>query len=415
MKRIFIIFIAIIMLSSCAKPPESSKAVKESNSRSDYVRGVWLAYYELQKFTENKSESDFKKLIEKALKELNTMGFNTLVVQVRAFADAFYKSDYFPSSRYCFGTEGAFMPYDPLKIICDAAKKYSIKIEAWINPYRVSFDENVDKLSDSNIAKKWYKKKKTKSNVYIFKKGIFFNPASKAVTKLIVNGAVEIAGNYDISAIHFDDYFYPSTDKNIDKKQYKKYIKSGGKLSLGDFRRNCVSDMIKSVYSAIKDVSKNIRFGISPAANIKDDYANLYADVEKWVSEKGYVDYICPQVYFGFRNVYQPFMFTVKKWSYITKCDLLVGLPLYKAGKADKHASKDDEEIINEFKNNNNIIARQINYLAKLDNIKGFYVFSYSCLNDKRCKQEVENILKAISNQAGSEPHSNHPPDYMNQ
>ena len=400
------------MLSSCAKPINNNVETKPK-SDNNYIRGVWLAYYELQKFTGNNNEEGFKKAIDKALSELNSMGFNTLCVQVRAFSDAFYKSDYFPSSKYCFGTQGAPMPYDPLSIICSIAKKHNIKIEAWINPYRVSFNKNINELSDSNIARKWYKKKSR--NVYIFNKGIYYNPASKAVTKLIVNGVVEVVKNYDISAVHFDDYFYPTKDEKIDKKEYKKYVKNGGKLSLSDFRRKCVSDMVKSVYSAVKSVNKNVKFGISPAANIKDDYNNLYADVEKWVSEKGYIDYICPQVYFGFKNVYQPFMFTVKKWSYISKCDMFVGLPLYKAGKADKNAAKEDKEIINEFKNNQNIIARQITYLAKLDNIKGFYVFSYSSLHDKRCKAEVENMLKAINNTAENEPQNSLSQNYKNQ
>ena len=154
--------------------------------------------------------------------------------------------------------------------------------------------------------------------------------------------------------------------------------------------------MIKGVYKVVKSVNPEVRFGVSPAADINNNRDKLYADVEKWVSNSGYVDYICPQVYFGFRNINQPFMFTVKKWMYITNVDLFIGLPLYKSNKADKYASADNKSIINEFKDNDNIIERQINYISKLEKIKGFYIFSYSSLYDKNAKAEVENMLKAM-------------------
>ena len=397
MKKVFISIFLILSLFGCTNNAVQPYIKEEEPAKkSDKVKAVWLPYYELQKFTENSTEEEFRSKIKNAFSELYDMGFNTVTVQVRPCADAFYKSKYFPSSKYCFKTQGAEMPYDPLEIMCESSKASSLKIEAWVNPYRVSTDNNIGALSDNNKAKIWYGNKKTKSRVFVSDKGIYFNPASEAVTKLIVKGVKELVKNYGISAVHFDDYFYPTADKKIDKKEYKKYKADGGRLSLDDFRRKNVSEMIKSVYSAVKSVNSGVRFGVSPAANIKSDYEELFADVEKWSSEEGYIDYICPQIYFGFRNVYQPFMFTVKKWMYITKCDMYAGLPLYKANRADKYAASENKSIINEFKNNDNIIQRQINYLSKLDEIDGVYIFSYGCLKNERCKRETENMLKAL-------------------
>lgn len=402
MKKIFILFLSIIFIfCGCTAPESAEPEMKEEKAASVeevYVKSIWITYYELNELIGDCNEKKFTDKIRGVLKSLSEKGFNTVTVQVRAFADAFYASDYFPVSKYCFGEQGGEMKYDVLKIFCELAAEYNMNVEAWVNPYRVSSDKDINKLSDNNIAKKWYKKKKTKSYVYVSDSGIYFNPASDDVTQLIVNGVAEIAKNYSVSAIHFDDYFYPSTDKAIDKKQYGSYKEEGGKLSLADFRRDRVSNMIQSVYEAIKSVNKDIKFGISPASNIKNDYNTLYADVEKWAGEDDYCDYICPQIYFGFRNIYQPFMFTTKKWIGITNKDLYVGLPLYKAGKKDKYAAEDDENALNEFKTNSNIISRQITYLSKIDDVKGFYIFSYSSLSDKKCSQEVENMIKAMQN-----------------
>lgn len=396
MKKVFLLILSLVLvLSGCSYSHTGNDSARTKTQRGDYVKSVWVAYYELQKFIKD-DESDFKNEIEKRFSQLNDMGFNTITVQVRPCADAFYKSSYFPSSKYCFGKQGVDMPYDPLKIMCAVAGKQDLSLEAWINPYRVSQDNDINKLCDTNIAKKWYKNKSKKRNVYVSKKAVYFNPASSDVNKLIVNGVKEIVENYSVSAIHFDDYFYPDTDKSIDNAEYQKYLKNGGKSTLSDWRRENVSNMIKSVYSAVKSVNKKVKFGISPASNIDNDYSSLYADVEKWSQDSGYIDYICPQIYFGFKNVKQPFMQTTKKWTNIAKCDLYIGLPLYKCSKPDEYAAKNDESIINEFKNNNDIIARQIRYIKNFDEIDGFYLFSYSCLFDENCKNEVENLLKEM-------------------
>lgn len=357
--------------------------------KNEYRKAVWIAYYELSEFTKGKSEYEFEQKINDEFSKLSSYGFNTVTAQIRPCADAFYLSEYFPSSVYFNGTQGGEMLYDPLKIMCYVAQKYKLNIEAWINPYRVSQDDDYTKLSHDNFAIK--NKKITK----VVDGKIYFNPAYDKVTDLIVNGVKEIVENYNISAIHFDDYFYPTQSKNFDKKEYKKY---GGDLSLTDWRRQNVTNMVKRVYETIKAVNKNIEFGISPASNIENDKNSLYADIETWVKNR-YVDYICPQVYFGFKNVYQPFMFTVKKWVKLcenTDVDLYIGLPLYKANTKDKYAAENDKSIINEFRNNNDIIARQITYISKIDKIKGYYIFSFSQLTSENAKEEVSNMLKVM-------------------
>ena len=387
MKKVIpLILILCFAFSSCSLPQKNTQPVVQKN---EYRKAVWIAYYELSEFTKGKSEYEFEQKINDEFSKLSSYGFNTVTVQIRPCADAFYLSEYFPSSIYFNGLQGGEMLYDPLEIMCSVAQKYKLNIEAWINPYRVSQDDDYTKLSSDNFDVK--NKKMTK----VVDGKIYFNPAYDKVTDLIVNGVKEIVRNYNISAIHFDDYFYPTQSKNFDKKEFKKY---GGDLSLTDWRRQNVTNMVKRVYEAIKKVNKGVEFGISPASNIENDKNNLYADIETWV-KNGYVDYICPQVYFGFKNVYQPFMFTVKKWVKLcenTDVDLYIGLPLYKANTKDKYAAENDKSIINEFKNNNNIISRQITYISKIDKIKGYYIFSFSQLTSENAKEEVSNMLKVM-------------------
>ena len=380
-KIIFSLFL-IFLLTACSTLPNSNK----NNNDNDYVKSVWITYYELSEFTDNASENEFKKRVSQAFKTLSKNGFNRVTVQVRPFADAFYKSSYFQTSSYLVGNRGDELRYDALKIMTELAHKYHLEIEAWINPYRISNSTDFSEIPSDDIVMKY----KDTENIIVCDTGIYFNPASPDANSLIVNGVKEIVMNYDVNSICFDDYFYPTKNKSIDKDLYKKYKDDGGKLSLDDWRRENVSNMISSVYRSIKEINENVTFGISPASNIENNYNSLYADVEKWATNDGYVDYLCPQIYFGFQNENQPFMSTTKKWIQMAECDLYVALPLYKSSLEDEFAGESGRQ---EFVKNNNIVARQVTYLSKLDEVKGFYVFSYSSLKDN---EETKNLYSAM-------------------
>lgn len=380
-KIIFSLFL-IFLLTACSTLPNSNK----NNNDNDYVKSVWITYYELSEFTDNASENEFKKRVSQAFKTLSKNGFNRVTVQVRPFADAFYNSSYFQTSSYLVGNRGDELKYDALKIMTELAHKYHLEIEAWINPYRISNSTDFSEIPSDDIVMKY----KDTENIIVCDTGIYFNPASPDANSLIVNGVKEIVMNYDVNSICFDDYFYPTKNKSIDKDLYKKYKDDGGKLSLDDWRRENVSNMISSVYRSIKEINENVTFGISPASNIENNYNSLYADVEKWATNDGYVDYLCPQIYFGFQNENQPFMSTTKKWIQMAECDLYVALPLYKSSLEDEFAGESGRQ---EFVKNNNIVARQVTYLSKLDEVKGFYVFSYSSLKDN---EETKNLYSAM-------------------
>ena len=58
--------------------------------------------------------------------------------------------------------------------------------------------------------------------------------------------------------------------------------------------------MIKKVYTVCK--KKNIKFGISPDGNIDNNYHKNYADVRTGLKSSEYLDFIMPQIYYGFYN-----------------------------------------------------------------------------------------------------------------
>ena len=355
------------------------------------TRAVYFSYIELDNYLRGKSDEEQKKNIIEVLDNIKSIDFNKIILHVRAFSDSIYKSNYYPLSKSVLSNNGEYPKYDVLKFFIEEAHKRDILVDAWINPYRISNSKDVNSLSSDSI---YFKYKDSK----VTDKGIYLNPANSEVQDLIVNGIKEIINNYDVDGIHFDDYFYP--DKEIDLDSYKEYINSGGKKDLNNYRLDNVKDLIKRVYTEIKKYNKDILFGISPEGNIDNCYNNSYLDVKEIISNEGYVDYIMPQIYFGFYNQTRPFVDTLNEWSNLITNEsikLVPALAFYKSGNIDKYALSGSEEWIN----NSDIISRQILLLRNNKKYGGFSLFSYNYLFNNSYKNsnnkiEFENLKKVL-------------------
>ena len=234
MRRFILIFIVLsFFLTSCTSTNITEPKQEKNNieSSTERVKAVWINYNELSMKSEaDKSENAFRIKAENMMKSCAEYGFNRVFIQVRPFCDAFYKSELFPASEYLSGVQGEYIGYDALEILCEYAHKYSLKIDAWINPYRVSYKTDINVLCEDSIARKWYCSEENGRNVIVLPNGIYFNPAKDAVHKLILDGVREIINNYDVDGIHIDDYFYPTTDSAFDETEYTYYTNSGGKM-----------------------------------------------------------------------------------------------------------------------------------------------------------------------------------------
>ncbi len=356
--------------SSVSQAPEEDEEEEEEASRPssgdvDEVRAVWLSYLDLGPMLQNRSESAFTSSIRAAFDQILDLGLNTVYAQVRPFGDALYYSDYFPSSYLFTGTEGEIgsQPYDALAIMVREAHSRGLRIEAWINPYRIRTSDKP--LSDDNPA--WDMLET--GDALRYDGGIYYNPGSEAARELIVNGVREIVENYDVDGIHFDDYFYPpNAGSSFDAETYQS---SGTSLSLGDWRREQVNILVRRVYNA---VGTDKVFGVSPAGNNENNYSSLYCDVEEWLTNPGYVDYICPQVYFGFDNSVKPYKSTVREFDGMISqsgVKLYVGLAAYKIG---------DGQYGSEWASNTDIMARQVAYARTVSHYGGFALYRYDSL-----------------------------------
>lgn len=307
-------------------------------SYSKMTKGVWIAFCDFKSLgLYNKSKSTYTKNVNSILKKSKADGCNTVYFHVRAFDDAAWSSSTFRASEYLMsGAHGyknakaaySALGYDPFGVFVSRAAAYGMKVEAYMNPYRVTYSK-------------------------------FLDPSSTYSRQRIYKAVREIK-EYNISGIHFDDYFYHSSSgKYIYTTSASKYSKNpSGKLKYrkgltAAKKRSYCNTMVRGVYntthygtsSSVKartrTKSNSIKFGISPAGNYSNCMA-AGADVKSWLSKSGYIDYCAPQIYwtnkYKVNGKYQS-MYS-NRLSQFTKLNkigipMYIGLALYRTGTKD--------------------------------------------------------------------------------
>ena len=362
----------------------------EQNERSTKeMRGVWVSYIELDMQNESdKSESAFREKFKDIAITSKNAGFNTLIVQVRPFCDALYKSAYFPYSHILSGEQGVSPDYDALKVMCEICSELDLDIHAWVNPYRISTDSTPQVLSENNPYVIDNELGEETEN------GIFLNPANKMARNLIINGVTEIVKNYDVDGIQFDDYFYPTQDSDFDDEEYAEYVDTVGAMncmSVDNWRIANVNTLICDTYRAIHKISNDVDFGISPQGNI-DNNAKIYADVKSWCICKGFVDYICPQLYYSLENPALTFENSLNSWASL---DINKNVKLY-VGLAGYKANTDSDE--GTWLYSDNVLSKEYKIAMQNEKVSGIMLYSYSALEDENASAEIANLTNAIKN-----------------
>lgn len=283
--------------------------VSATEEKGEVLRGIWVSSVLNLDFPSSPglSADELRAEADSIIALCVETGMTAVFFQVRPCADALYNSSIFPTSVYLTG-ESSYEPlsFDPLDYLIGAAHEKGIELHAWLNPYRITKygDKDFELISENSPAKLHpeYLLRTADGNY-------FFNPALPEVRRLICDGVAEILENYDVDGIHFDDYFYPDSAYD-DSVAYAEY--GGGFDDIGEWRLENVNALVKQVHDTIKALAPSASFGISPRGIWANDYENargsatrgggslteIYCDSLRFI-EEGWVDYICPQIYWN--------------------------------------------------------------------------------------------------------------------
>ena len=326
-----------------AEPAPSPQAAPNPALPSGEWRAVWVSYLEFAEM-DFSSESAFRAGAAALMDNCLSLGLNTVIAQVRPFGDALYRSSLFPWSHLCTGVQGQDPGFDPLDVLLTEAHARGLSLEAWVNPYRLRSSASMPPvLAESSLLNthpEW---------VCTVNEGAYLNPAIPEAADYVVQGVAELVQNYAVDGIHFDDYFYPTTDPSIDAAQFA----ASGETDLTAWRRANVTRLVKAAHDAVKAADPTLRFGVSPQGNPDNDRNEQYTDLSVWLTASGadaVVDYLCPQIYWGYGYTLSSgstrfaFENITAEWLALPRAEstaLYFGLGAYRVGVGDGGANAD--------------------------------------------------------------------------
>lgn len=344
-----VLICALVLVGMTIRTQTSAGQGEAEAKNPDQFRAVWVStVYRLD--YPSKATTDpavLKADADQILQICADLGMTAVILQVRPSADALYPSNYYPWSADLTGRQGQAPAdgFDPLEYWVEQAHALGLELHAWINPFRVTKggQSEYDSLTADHPAKvhpDW---------VVEYDGKYYFDPGLPDVREYIIQSAEELARNYDIDGIHLDDYFYPGAGFD-DGDTYAKY---GSNFSdVGDWRRDNVNQLVKALGERLHAIDPELSYGISPSGVWADrssqsqgsnttggfeSYYASYADSRKWVKE-GWIDYICPQVYWYIGHSSMDYETIVKWWADTVKgtgVSLYIGMADYQAGNTD--------------------------------------------------------------------------------
>ena len=323
---LFSFLVACSLRGAAQDSPVRNGAAGEPPALRREFRGAWVATVDNIDFPSRPGlgkaalQAELDQIVARAV----ALRLNALVFQVRPCADAFYRSPLEPWSEWLTGTQGKAPEgdFDPLAHVIERCHQHGIQLHAWFNPYRARH-KSASKSAEasSHVARR------ASQLVVQYGGSLWMDPGEPLAAKWSLAVIQDVVQRYDIDGVHIDDYFYPYPEAKQDfpdAASYARYQQGGGKLGKADWRRQNIDTFVQRMYAIVHEAKPHVAVGISPfgiarpgvPAGIKagiDQYAQLYADVPKWLRE-GWLDYLAPQLYWPIDPPAQSFPVLLSWW-----------------------------------------------------------------------------------------------------
>ena len=365
------------------------------------------------------SEESFKTEMTNVLDMMDYYNLNAMIFHIRTHNNALYNSNLNPIASWWKTVN--FEAFDPLKWLIAECHKRGIEFHAWMNPYRVNSTLYGETLPIENPAN-------NPNNLLTYSGNTILNPGLPEVRQYLIDSVLEVIENYDVDAIHFDDYFYinlgangatsgsntilnePDQDTFV---QYKGNYSTTSATDKANWRRDQINIFIESLHNAMTEFNttnnRYVQLGIAPTGIYKNGngivtydtlgkpitngsatsgqthYSSyLFCDSLKWVTEE-WIDYILPQSYWATNHPSASYANVMGWWNKVVKnlnVNLYSGIGLY---MADMTGTYNWQVDMNELVN-------QLTYLTTLENVDGASIYSFQYL--KKAYNNVDPSLK---------------------
>jgi len=414
-------------------PPPPDPDVPEDIFRDDLnkyqFRAVWVSTAWNIDLPVSPVEQLFRNRFTAILNTVVDWNMNAIIFQVSPMLDAFYPSQINPWSEFLTGQQGRSVEgiWDPLALMIEETHRRGLEFHAWFNPYRVTGNRNVSGYTQAQLAalsipehmQRFITAGHLSSDnfavrnphfVYRHDGLLWLDPGFPEVRQHVVNTIMEVVLNYDVDAIHFDDYFYPFTfpvgtavgpagGTGVTRGTFE--LHGAGFPDNPDGWANWLrfnnDEMIRKVGEAIRAENSRsgraVQLGVSPFGIWDNDRnqpglgtpglggttltntGGVWADTRRWVVEE-MVDYMAPQIYWEFTHAVAPYEPIARWWAQLHQdrnVSLYVGLAHYKHRSAPFRylaAWQDPTQI-----------PRQLDFNQTYPSIRGNIFFTFQDIN----------------------------------
>lgn len=313
MKRL--IFILFMILSIYATN-------NNTKNNREQIRAVYLATNYGLDWPKNIIETNNQmENLDSIFKLIKNNGFNTVFFQTRTNAKVLYNSKY--EKKESFLSDN----FDALKYATVLAKKYNIKIFAWLNMLKISNDKfNSESTYDHFVN--LYPNLYFDSFETTGKISCWLNPDKVDVHDYLLNIISEVI-SYNIDGVVLDYFRYP------DSKIYEDYL-SDNIIEKGYHRKKNLTMLLSKIYKLIKNKNPQIKLAVCPIGIYKNTkqirglqaFSDVHQDLIEW---QKYLDYIAPQVYWEMNHPTAPFKEVVQNWmQLIDNNKIIISIAAYK-------------------------------------------------------------------------------------
>jgi len=257
---------------------------------ADEVRAIWVTRFEYQ------TESDVKTILANCA----SLGFNTILFQVRGQADAYYRSSIEPWAERLGGRDPGF---DPLDVACRESKRLGLSLHAWVN-VMPAWRGKTPPADRNHVCYKhpnWIVVGKDGRRQPFNDHYVCLNPCLPDVRDYVVSVLRDIAERYPIDGLHLDYVRFIEGEWSYDEKTLSLFGAATGASpeekpeAWAAFRKSAVTELVKSTRQMLKEMRPNavLSAAVFPSAKSRE---RVLQDAEGWV-RRGLVDWVFPMTY----------------------------------------------------------------------------------------------------------------------
>lgn len=295
--------------------------VKEGLSPKRETRAVWVTTlmgldWPRAKARTTEGRERQKQELCQMLDRLKAIHINTVLLQTRVRSTVIYPSKIEPWDLCLTGQYGKDPGYDPLQFAIEECHKRGMELHAWVVTFPVYKMEQARLLGKDGLHRKHPELVKKHDDQY------YLDPGQPGAADYLKQLCMEIVRQYDVDGLHFDYVRYPENASSFpDGTTYKKFGRGKDK---GQWRRDNVTHIVRTLYQEVKKLKPWVRVSSSPVGKYRDlsrfsskgwnCYDAVHQDAQGWLRE-GIQDALYPMMYFRNEHFY-PFAADWNEHSY---------------------------------------------------------------------------------------------------